>query len=340
VDQAGGEMIIGLTGKNGSGKGEVAKFLKERGFEYHSLSDVVREEVQNLGKPVTRGNLIQAGNDLRKKFGPQVLAERIIERLRIDKHYVVDSIRHPSEAAALRTKNGFVLINVMASPEIRFERLKSRARENDPKTLKDFNKLEAKEGKSRTASDQQLDETLKLADYLIENTGSLKELYDKVIQVVNEIAQKKKRPGWDEYFLEIAKVVALRSNCIKRKVAAVIVKDKRIISTGYNGTPRGVKNCNEGGCPRCNQLTTSGTKLDECLCSHGEENAITQAAYHGVCIKDATIYTTYSPCLLCTKLIINSGIREVVFNQDYPLAETAMGLLREAGVKVRKIKLD
>ena len=79
-----------------------------------------------------------------------------------------------------------------------------------------------------------------------------------------------KRPDWDEYFMRIASIVALRSNCMKRKVAALIVKDRRIISTGYNGTPRGVKNCNEGGCPRCNSLAASSTNLEECFCSHGE----------------------------------------------------------------------
>ena len=82
--------------------------------------------------------------------------------------------------------------------------------------------------------------------------------------------------------MAIARVVASRSNCVKRKVAAVITRDRRIISTGYNGTPRGTRNCNEGGCPRCNGFAEGGTRLDECLCSHGEENAITQAAYHGV----------------------------------------------------------
>jgi len=333
-------MIIGLTGKNGSGKGEVAAFLKARGFSYHSLSDVVREETKKRKKPLTRDNLIVVGNELRKKFGPDILARRILERLEIDKHYVVDSVRHPKEVEALRRRDGFALLNITAPSKVRFERLKTRGRENDPKTEKDFKQLEAKEGKSKTASDQQLDETLKLADYQIENASTLETLHQKVIETINQIAQKKKRPDWDHYFLEIAKVVALRSNCIKRKVAAVIVKDKRIISTGYNGTPRGVKNCSEGGCPRCNQLTSSGTKLDECLCSHGEENAITQAAYHGVCIKDSTIYTTFSPCLLCTKMIINSGIREVVFNENYPLGETAMRLLKEAGVLVRNVKLD
>jgi len=115
------------------------------------------------------------------------------------------------------------------------------------------------------------------------------------------------------------------------------VKDRRIISTGYNGTPRGVKNCSEGGCPRCNNLGSSGKDLDECLCSHAEENAITQAAYHGVTIKESTLYTTYSPCLICTKMIINSGIHEVVYSVDYELAEKSRQLLEEAGVLIRQL---
>ena len=109
-----------------------------------------------------------------------------------------------------------------------------------------------------------------------------------------------------------------------------------MISTGYNGTPKGAKNCNEGGCPRCNSMAESGTALDECLCCHGEENAITQAAYHGTSLKGSTLYTTYSPCLLCTKMIINSGIVEVVYNEDYPLNERAMSLLKECGILVRR----
>jgi len=119
-------------------------------------------------------------------------------------------------------------------------------------------------------------------------------LRDKVKEVLREFSKKETRPEWDDYFIGIAKVVALRSNCIKRKVAAVLVKDKRIIATGYNGTPRGVKNCSEGGCPRCHSIEVSGKGLDECLCSHAEENAIVQSAYHGVNIKDSVLYTTFS----------------------------------------------
>ncbi len=139
--------------------------------------------------------------------------------------------------------------------------------------------------------------------------------------------------------MNIAQVVASRSNCIKRKVAAVVVKDRRIISTGYNGTPRGTRNCNEGGCPRCNELAPAGTALEECLCSHAEENAITQAAYHGISVREASLYSTYSPCLMCTKMIINAGIAEVVYNEDYPLGARAQALLKEAGVILRQLQL-
>lgn len=149
------------------------------------------------------------------------------------------------------------------------------------------------------------------------------------------MSEIKNRPGWDRYFMDIAHVAATRSNCSRRQVAAVLVRDRRIISTGYNGTPRGVKNCCDGGCPRCNSNTPSGSNLHECLCSHAEENAIVQAAYHGIAVKGATLYTTYSPCLLCAKMIINAGIVEVVYHEHYSIDDVSTRLLHEAGVAVR-----
>lgn len=330
-------MIIGLTGKNGGGKGEVAKFLVERGFHALSLSDVIREEAGRLGKPVTRETLVELGNELRKAGGAGVLAERIFARLDPEKNYVIDSIRNPAEVQVFRRRRDFCLIHVPAPQRLRFERLRLRARENDPRTFEEFLALEAKEASSPDSSSQQLDSTVSLANITLENGGPLRELHEKAKRLLLDLSKKELRPDWDDYFLGIAKMVALRSNCIKRKVAAVLVKDRRIISTGYNGTPRGVKNCSEGGCPRCNNLGTSGKDLEECLCSHAEENAITQAAYHGVHIKESTLYTTYSPCLICTKMIINSGIREVVYSVDYELAERARQLLEEAGVLLRQI---
>ena len=330
-------MIIGLTGKNGGGKGEVAKFLAARGFQALSLSDVLREEAERLSQPVTREVLVELGNRLRTESGAGVLAERIFARLDPEKNYVIDSIRNPAEVQVLKRRRDFILVHVQAPQRLRFERLRQRARENDPKTFEDFLALEGKEAASAHSTHQQLDPTIALAEVTLENGGPLRDLHEKIKRLLLDCSKKEVRPDWDEYFLGIAKMVAMRSSCIKRKVAAVLVKDRRIISTGYNGTPRGVTNCNEGGCPRCNNLTASGKDLDECLCSHAEENAITQAAYHGVNIKESMLYTTFSPCLICTKMIINSGIREVVYNVDYPLIETARRLLEEAGVLVRQL---
>ena len=149
---------------------------------------------------------------------------------------------------------------------------------------------------------------------------------------------EKSRPGWDKYFMDIALVAASRSNCSRRHVAAVLVRDRRIISTGYNGTPRGVRNCSDGGCPRCSSNTPSGHGLGDCLCSHAEENSIVQAAYHGIAVKGSTLYTTFSPCLTCAKMIINAGIVEVVYHKRYSIDDVSTALLKEAGVVVRALE--
>jgi len=150
--------------------------------------------------------------------------------------------------------------------------------------------------------------------------------------------ETEKRPDWDEYFMDIAHVVARRGNCSRRKVAALIVSDRRIISTGYNGTPRGIENCCEGGCPRCASDAPSGSELGECICAHAEENAIVQAAFHGISVRDGALYCTLSPCLMCTKMIINAGIKEVVYETEYHFSEQARGLFRTGGVTCRQFQ--
>jgi dCMP deaminase len=332
-------MIIGLTGRNASGKTEVADYLKSRGFEYHSLSDEIRAEIRRRGKEITREILIVVGNELRSAFGPGVLAERILQRLGQDRNFVVDSIRNPAEVEVLRRRLDFKLLAVQAAQPVRFERSRSRGREGAAQTLEQFVTEEERELASGDPAAQQLIATQKLADILLDNDGSIQELHGRLEKLLPRLMSDFRRPDWDEYFMSIAKVVASRSNCIKRKVAAIIVKDRRVISTGYNGTPKGARNCNDGGCPRCSGMAQSGTGLEECLCCHGEENAITQAAYHGTSLKGATLYTTFAPCLLCTKMIINSGIQEVVYNQEYPLNETSLKLLRECGVILRQYRV-
>jgi dCMP deaminase len=335
-------MIIGLTGENCAGKSTLAEYLMKKSFYYYSLSDVIREELKAEGKPVTRENLIKKGNELRERHGPGALGRKIAEKIQDDKNYVVDSIRNPAEVEELKKSGRFFLFYVTAPQKTRFKRVKARQREEDPQTFKAFTEIEKLEMENEDKAKQNLKGTFELAEKTLENDGSLRQLNDKVDLALSEVSDEFKltRPSWDDYFMGIAKVVASRSNCIKRKVAAIIVKDKRIISTGYNGTPRGTKNCSDGGCARCNNFTESGKGLEECLCSHGEENAIVQSSYHGISIKDSVLYTTFSPCLQCTKMIINAGIKEVIYNVDYPMQETPLKLLKEAGIKVRQHKVE
>ena len=148
---------------------------------------------------------------------------------------------------------------------------------------------------------------------------------------------KNKRPSWDDYFMELAKVVIRRADCTRRKVGALIVKDFRIISTGYNGTPHGIKNCSEGGCARCKKRDSRQIDWYEyeesCICIHAEQNAIIQAAYQGISTKGSTLYSTVSPCSSCCKMIINAGIKRVVF-QDLHHDKEGVELLKKAGLEL------
>ncbi len=329
-------MIIGVAGRNGAGKGEFVEFLKARSFTVYSLSDAIRQELAKRGLDETRERMIEVGQEMRRKSGPGALAQRLIKELQPDRNYAIDSIRHPVEVEILRhCGQDFHLIWIDAKLETRFERLQARGRSGDPKSVAELESLEARERGSDDPNAQQLDRVQEEASFTLVNDDTL-ESFQKQIESWVRNNLKFSRPGWDEYFMDIARTVASRSNCVKRKVAAVVTRDKRIISTGYNGTPRGTTNCNEGGCPRCNDLALGGTRLDECLCSHAEENAITQAAYHGVSLKGGTIYTTFSPCLQCTKMIINAGLVEVVFQTEYPLGQVSLDLLTEAGIRLNR----
>jgi dCMP deaminase len=143
------------------------------------------------------------------------------------------------------------------------------------------------------------------------------------------------RPSWDEYFMEIVEIVKARSTCLRRQVGALVVRDKRILATGYNGAPTGCKHCAEIGCLRDKLNIPSGQRQELCRASHAEQNAIAQAAYSGTSIKNGTLYITHQPCSICAKMIINAGIVKVVFKGDYP-DELAMDLLQEAGIRVVK----
>ena len=143
------------------------------------------------------------------------------------------------------------------------------------------------------------------------------------------------RPDNDTYFMRMAQLSATRSTCLRRSVGAVIVKEKRVLTTGYNGAPRGLKHCMETGCVRLENHIESGTRHELCRGVHAEQNAVIQAAYFGVSVKDASIYITNFPCVLCAKILINAGIREVVYLDDY-VDPHSRKILEESNVIVRR----
>ncbi|MEI6795861.1 MAG: cytidine/deoxycytidylate deaminase family protein [Methanomassiliicoccales archaeon] len=142
------------------------------------------------------------------------------------------------------------------------------------------------------------------------------------------------RPDNDTYFMRMAELVASRSTCLRRNVGAVIVKEKRILTTGYNGAPKGLKHCEEVGCVRMEDNIESGTRHELCRGVHAEQNAVIQAAYFGSSIKDSTVYTTNFPCVLCAKILINAGVREVCYKDDY-IDMLSKSILEESGILVR-----
>jgi len=143
-----------------------------------------------------------------------------------------------------------------------------------------------------------------------------------------------KRPSWDEYFLEVANLVSKRTTCLRRRVGAVLVKDKKILATGYNGAPAGLKHCIEIGCLRERLKISSGERHELCRGLHAEQNVILQAALYGVSTKDSILYITNQPCIICAKMLINAGIKGIVTSGVYP-DKLARKFLKEAKIKVR-----
>ncbi len=145
------------------------------------------------------------------------------------------------------------------------------------------------------------------------------------------------RPSWDRYFMDIASMVATRSTCLRRSVGAIAVSNRRILATGYNGTPKGLRHCSEAGCIRQELNIPSGQRHELCRGLHAEQNCIIQAAVHGVQLEGSTIYCTFQPCVVCAKMLINAGIVEIVYESGYP-DEMSVSMLAEANVKLRRLE--
>lgn len=332
-------MIIGLTGTLASGKGVIADFLKERGFVYLSLSNELREIAKEQKIELTRKNLQDLGSRLRLEKGGGVLADIVLKKI-LDQKYsnvIIDGIRNPAEVHALKKLRNFFLVSVDAPREVRFKRIIERNRESDPKDWESFLLVDARDLAEEEESGQQVGKCMELADFSFINNDTLENTKNKVGELYGQILSKVPRPDWDEYFIKLASLVGERSTCLRHHVGAVIVKGKRALTTGYNGAAKGMKDCTELGCMRDELKIPSGTRHEICRAIHAEQNAIIQAGVHGINIEGGTIYSTHTPCMICAKMIVNSGIKEVVSYQDYS-DESARNFLANSGVVLRKVE--
>ncbi|MEM4240050.1 MAG: deaminase [Candidatus Woesearchaeota archaeon] len=329
-------MIVGVTGGYCSGKDTVAQYLADKGFTHISLSDFLRTELRLRKKEVTRANLIAVGKELREKFGHSALANMALDSMEADKKYVVSSIRNPAEVEALRKNKNFILVYVDAPAKERFRRMAGRQKPGEElPTFTDFLASEKRE-MSEDPSGQQLHKVFRMANLTIRNDGSIEQLYAKIDKFLRLWRPKlDRRPNWDEYFMGIVKQVGRRGTCDRGRSGAVIVRDKRLLSTGYVGSPAGIEHCDEIGHEMHTVTNPDGTTSQHCIrTAHAEQNAIVQAARHGTAIDGATIYCKMEPCYTCAKMIINAGIKRVVCEKKYHGAKLSREIFKKAGVKL------
>lgn len=335
-------MIIGVTGLYASGKDTVADYLKGQGFLHISLSDFIRQEILRRKEKITRERLITTGIALRTKFGNGALAHKAVLAFEEFKNHVVTSIRHPEEINTLRQRKDFVLIFVDAPLEVRFSRYQSRAKgeDKDSSTIEAFRANEEKELRG-DGPGQQLLRCREMADIILRNDSDLNTLNAKLDRILARYLEefKYKRPSWDEYFIDISRTVAKRATCDRGMSGAVIVRNKRILTTGYVGAPAGLPQCDEIGHQFQEVINEKGVKSKHCIrTTHAEQNAIVQAARMGIGIEGATVYCKMVPCAVCARMIINAGISRVVCEKHYHGAQLTYGMFKEAGIKLEVLR--
>lgn len=325
------KMIIGVTGYLCAGKDTIGDYLKkEKNFIHISLSDFIKEELEERNMDTSRENFRNHANKQRENHGNGYFAKKAVEKIDNSQNYVVTSIRHPSEIEALRENKLFRMLFVDADQKTRHERLLKRNdhKDEESKSFEKFKENEKKE-ENKEGSGQQLSKCKEMSDIMISNDSTFEELYKNLDEIVNAVAidiLKEKRPLREEYYMQIAKTVSIKSNCLSTHFGAIIVKDDQICSTGYNGAPRKTDDCIERGfCLRRKLNIPSGERYEICRSVHAEQNAIINAARAGSPILGGDLYLygkrvfngtekeidSY-PCYICKKMIINSGISRVI----------------------------
>ena len=347
-------MLIGICGSICAGKHITAEYLvQHHGFlRLHLPSQL---QLAGLGSDDDK-RLLPSVTDEKGTRGltfPDVdsLLDFVTKRWR--EHWVLTDIHDETTLEMLLRRPFFLLVSIDAPVSMRYKRFTDRCakRQLDPMPLLDFitvndsqlygftkspnTSFSSSDDQSQEISNAGIAHLLPRAHLqLLNNHTSLKTYYH-FLSTLDLPSPVRLRPTWDAYFMTLASLASLRSNCMKRRVGCVLVHNARIISTGYNGTPRNLTNCNEGGCDRCNSARQGGIGLSTCLCLHAEENALLEAGRERI-REGAVLYCDTCPCLTCSVKIAQVGVKEVVYSQSYNMDEASRSVLKEAGVELRQ----
>ncbi|KAJ2997432.1 hypothetical protein NUW58_g654 [Xylaria curta] len=357
-------MLIGICGAKCAGKKTVARYLVEHhGFKSLHIENQAPDPIQNGTSPSeasgTEASPEPHANTAEEENGPntgdlvirpkngamQSLHTFASEGALLDfvtKHWrsrwVTTDIHTEAVLDALSRRPFFILISVDAPVTVRWRRHQARQKQlsRPRKGCTSFEDFVAESDAHLYAANNGVLPLMRGAIRLLNTSDSLAHLY-ATLGKLDLTNGDRLRPSWDSYFMALASLAARRCNCMKRAVGCVLVDSKRrVISTGYNGTPRNLTNCMEGGCPRCNSGdATSGVSLATCLCLHAEENALLEAGRER--IRDGSVlYCNTCPCLTCSIKIVQVGISEVVYNQGYSMDGETARVFLSAGVKLRQ----
>ncbi|KAI9818294.1 MAG: Deoxycytidine monophosphate (dCMP) deaminase [Thelocarpon impressellum] len=330
-------MLIGICGGICAGKQSVADFLVERhGFQRLYLrKTAATPDIEKSAFNVTVPHEGPRRADSNDRY-PFIDIDRLVDFVTNSwlERWVTTDIWDEHILDVLQRRPFFLLLSIDAPVTTRWKRFKARCKlsENEPPSLEEF---VLRNDNHLFHHSLGLARIIGQAQVRLLNSGSdLPALYT-ALQRLDLTDEQRLRPSWDQYFMQLASLAAQRSNCMKRRVGCVLIRERRVISTGYNGTPRGIRNCNAGGCPRCNDGKGAGLGLGTCLCIHAEENALLEAGRERI-REGAILYCDTCPCLTCSIKIAQVGISEVVFSQSYSMDTETAAVFKEANVKLRQ----
>ncbi|OCL11595.1 hypothetical protein AOQ84DRAFT_335639 [Glonium stellatum] len=328
-------MLIGLCGGICAGKSSIASYLiEEHHFKRIYLARTAPTPAVEKSASYTHIPTPDTSLDEESLTFPDVESLLHFVTLRWRERWVTTDIWDETVVDMLMRRPFFLLVSVDAPVSARWERFKARcaAQGMSPPLLGEFVLRNDAHLFSPATGLATLLHRARLR--LLNSTTSLTSLRTALaaLDLPNDV---RLRPSWDQYFMQLADLAAHRSNCMKRRVGCVLVREKRVVSTGYNGTPRGMKNCNEGGCTRCNQGSHAGMDLGTCLCIHAEENALLEAGRDRI-REGSILYCNTCPCLTCSVKITQVGISEVVYKEAYSIDSKASDILASGGVRLRQ----